>query len=156
MTDTAARLDAIVKAYDIRGLVPAQLDESTAAALGAGFAAFLLAEDPTADRVLIGRDMRESGIGLVEAFTRNIVAAGLDVIDLGLISTDMLYFAAGSLDASGVVFTASHNPAEYNGFKMTVDKSPFFSDDIYALGDEIIANKDTVIPDNTDKINMLY
>ena len=118
MTGLAERLDVIVKAYDVRGLVPSQLDESTAAALGAGFAAFLLAEDANTSRVVIGRDMRETGSGLAAAFAASVNAAGLDVLDVGLISTDMLYFASGTLAAPGVVFTASHNPAGYNGMKL--------------------------------------
>jgi phosphomannomutase len=116
--DLVERLDSIVKAYDIRGLSPSQLDEPTAAALGSGFAAFLLAEDPGTTRIVVGRDMRDTGVGLVAAFAGAVTAAGLDVVDLGLISTDMLYFASGSMAAAGVVFTASHNPAEYNGLKL--------------------------------------
>jgi phosphomannomutase len=118
VSNRAERLATIVKAYDIRGLVPSQLDEPTAAALGAGFAALLQAEDPSTARIVVGRDMRESGSGLAAAFTASVLVAGIDVVDLGLISTDMLYFASGRLDAPGVVFTASHNPAGYNGLKL--------------------------------------
>jgi phosphomannomutase len=69
------------------------------------------------DRVLVARDMRPSGVGLVAAFADGVTSQGLDVVDLGLGSTDLLYFAAGSLDAPGAMFTASHNPAGYNGIK---------------------------------------
>ncbi len=106
-------LDEIVKAYDIRGTVPDQLDADVAHALGVGFATFC-----RADRVLVARDMRPSGEDLVDAFARGLNEQGVDVVDLGLASTDLLYYAAGSLDAPGAMFTASHNPAQYNGLKL--------------------------------------
>ncbi len=105
--------DEIVKAYDIRGTVPDQLDGEVAHALGVAYARFV-----DADRVLIARDMRQSGEALVAEFARGVMEQGLDVVDLGLGSTDMLYYAAGSLDAPGAMFTASHNPAQYNGLKL--------------------------------------
>ena len=105
-------LDAIVKAYDVRGTVPDQLNTEVAYALGVGFAQFAKAR-----RVLVGRDMRPSGPELVEAFVRGVLEQGVDVVDLGLASTDLVYFAAGTLDAPGAMFTASHNPAQYNGVK---------------------------------------
>lgn len=105
-------LDEIVKAYDIRGTVPDQLNGPVAHALGVGFAKLV-----DADRVLVARDMRESGVELVEEFSRGVMEQGIDVVDLGLASTDMMYFAAGVLDAPGAMFTASHNPAQYNGVK---------------------------------------
>ena len=107
-----AVLDAIVKAYDVRGTVPDQMNEHVAYALGVGFARFV--ETAT---VVVGRDMRRSGVRLVEAFARGVTDQGVDVVDLGLASTDMIYFAAGSMDAPGAMFTASHNPAQYNGVK---------------------------------------
>jgi len=110
------RLAAVFKAYDIRGLAPEQLDADLCAAVGAAFAAFV-AEDG-ADRVIIARDMRPTGPALVEAFAEGVTSQGLDVVDVGLGSTDMLYFAAGALDAPGAMFTASHNPAAYNGIKL--------------------------------------
>lgn len=106
-------LNEIVKAYDVRGTVPDQLSGEVAHALGVGFADFV-----DADRVLIARDMRQSGEELVAEFARGLMEQGLDVVDLGLGSTDMLYFAAGSLDAPGAMFTASHNPSQYNGIKL--------------------------------------
>ena len=105
-------LDAIVKAYDVRGTVPDQLNADVAHALGVGFARFA-----GAPRVLVGRDMRPSGPELVDAFARGVMEQGVDVVDLGLASTDLVYFAAGTLDAPGAMFTASHNPAQYNGVK---------------------------------------
>jgi phosphomannomutase len=106
-------LDAIFKAYDIRGVVPDQLDAGLARAVGAAFARFT-----GAPRVLMGRDMRPSGVELTAAFAEGAAAQGVDVVDLGLISTDLAYYAAGSLDAPAAMFTASHNPAKYNGIKL--------------------------------------
>ena len=110
-------LDAIFKAYDVRGTTPDQLDGPTARAIGAAFARFAAREGGAA-RVLVGRDMRESGVELAEAFADGVRAHGLDVVDLGLASTDLVYFASGSLQAPAVMLTASHNPAQYNGMKM--------------------------------------
>jgi phosphomannomutase len=106
-------LDAIVKAYDVRGTTPDQFNEEVAAAMGVAFAEF--ADSPT---VLVARDMRTTGEALAAAFADGVISTGRDVVDLGLASTDLLYFAAGSLAAPGAMFTASHNPAQYNGIKM--------------------------------------
>jgi phosphomannomutase len=115
-------LDAIFKAYDVRGTVPDQLDEDIARRVGAAFARFA-ADDgrergEPVDRVLIARDMRPSGEDLARAFADGVTGQGLDVVDLGMASTDLIYFAAGKLDAPGAMFTASHNPAQYNGIKL--------------------------------------
>ena len=112
-----ARLDAIIRANDIRGRVPTELDAPLARRLGGAFAAFFREDDPGTTEVVVGRDMRLSGPSLLDAFCAGVQAAGLDVVDLGLASTDTLYFASGRLGAPGVVFTASHNPADYNGLK---------------------------------------
>jgi phosphomannomutase len=103
----------IFKAYDIRGIYPDQLDESVARAIGSAFASFA-----NAPQVAIARDMRPSGVALVEAFALGVRSVGVEVIDLGLASTDFLYYAAGHLNAPGAMFTASHNPAQYNGIKL--------------------------------------
>ena len=110
-------LERIVKSYDIRGIVPDDLDADLAARFGAAFARLWQEEDPSVVKVLCGRDMRASGEELSQAFMEQAARQGLDVLDLGVISTDMLYFASGWLDAPGVIFTASHNPAAYNGIK---------------------------------------
>src|SRR6478609_7294871 len=110
-TDPQA-LDKIVKAYDVRSTVPDQFNAEVAHALGVGFARFA-----GAPRVLVGRDMRNSGPELVEAFAAGVTEQGVDVVDLGLVSTDLVYYAAGTFDAPGAIFTASHNPAQYNGVK---------------------------------------
>ncbi|MCW2674283.1 MAG: hypothetical protein JWP14_2872, partial [Frankiales bacterium] len=109
MTD----LSSIVKAYDVRGVVPDQLDARIARALGAAFARFA-----GAPKIVIARDMRESGLELGAAFAEGVTAQGVDVVDAGLGSTDLLYYAAGSMDIPGAMFTASHNPAKYNGIKL--------------------------------------
>jgi len=106
-------LSAIVKAYDIRGLVPEQLDADVARALGAAFAHVTAAR-----AVVIGRDMRASSQPLSRAFAAGVTATGADVIDIGLASTDEVYFASGWLDLPAAQFTASHNPAQYNGIKL--------------------------------------
>jgi phosphomannomutase len=107
--DTAA----IFKAYDVRGTYPDQIDERVAEAVGSAFATFA-----KSSRVVIARDMRSSGVSLSEAFARGVRAVGVEVVDLGLASTDFLYFASGYLDVPGTMFTASHNPAKYNGIKL--------------------------------------
>ena len=109
-----ASLDQIFKAYDVRGVVPDQLDASLAYAIGGAFAQFAC---PDGGTVLVARDMRPSGVELTKAFTEGVTDQGVDVVDLGLASTDLLYFASGKLDAPGAMFTASHNPAQYNGIK---------------------------------------
>ncbi len=111
-------LDEIVKAYDIRGTFPDQLNADVSRSLGVGFATFIAEAEPATTSVVIGRDMRPSGPELVDAFADGVLSRGLDVVDIGLCSTDMLYFASGSLAMPGVVFTASHNPAQYNGMKL--------------------------------------
>ncbi|MEJ8281496.1 phosphomannomutase/phosphoglucomutase [Pseudonocardia spirodelae] len=111
-------LSAIVKAYDIRGVVGDQLDEPTARALGAATARLVAGDDPAPSAVVVGRDMRDSSPALAAAFADGVTAQGLDVVDIGLASTDMLYYASGTLDLPGAMFTASHNPAAYNGIKL--------------------------------------
>jgi phosphomannomutase len=110
-------LSSIVKAYDVRGVVPDQWDEDVARALGAAFAEFVSAESG-ATTIVTAHDMRESSVPLSRAFAEGVLSRGVDVIEAGLGSSDLLYFAAGSLDVPGAMFTASHNPAQYNGIKM--------------------------------------
>jgi len=106
-------LDAIFKAYDVRGVYPDEIDETVARRVGNVFVGFT-----GAGRVLVGRDARPSSEPLVAAFTEGATMAGADVVDLGLASTDLVYFASGHLDAPAAMFTASHNPAQYNGIKL--------------------------------------
>jgi phosphomannomutase len=107
------RIVDIVKAYDIRGVVPDQLDADIARAVGAAFVRVL-----GADRIVTAYDMRESSPGLAAAFAEGATSQGADDVEAGLGSTDLLYYASGSLGIPGAMFTASHNPAKYNGIKM--------------------------------------
>ncbi|HEY8479581.1 MAG TPA: phosphomannomutase/phosphoglucomutase [Spirillospora sp.] len=108
-----ADLAKIFKAYDIRGVVPDELDTSIAEAAGAAFVRVT-----GADAIVTAHDMRESSVPLSQAFARGATSQGADVIEAGLGSTDLLYYASGSLDLPGAMFTASHNPAKYNGLKL--------------------------------------
>ncbi|MEZ5117157.1 MAG: phosphomannomutase/phosphoglucomutase [Candidatus Nanopelagicales bacterium] len=113
-------LDQIIKAYDVRGTVPDQLDADLAHAVGAAFVRVVgaAARDGGPGAVVIGHDMRPSGPDLVAAFSDGVVEQGCDVVRIGLCSTDGLYFASGHLGLPGAMFTASHNPARYNGIKL--------------------------------------
>ncbi|MFJ8634281.1 phosphomannomutase/phosphoglucomutase [Streptomyces sp. NPDC093568] len=109
----AADLSQLVKAYDVRGVVPDQWDESLAELFGAAFV-----QVTGASAIVIGHDMRPSSPGLSRAFARGAATQGVDVTEIGLCSTDQLYYASGALNLPGAMFTASHNPAQYNGIKM--------------------------------------
>ena len=121
-------LSGVVKAYDIRGIVGVQLDSEVVCDIGAAFADFVGCSDGSTvtgsggstgpQAVIIGHDMRDSSPGLAAAFAQGVTNRGLDVISVGLASTDMLYFASGWLGLPGAMFTASHNPARYNGIKL--------------------------------------
>jgi len=106
-------LSRIVKAYDIRGVVPDELDEEVAHAVGAAFVRFT-----GSGSIVTAHDMRQSSVPLARAFAEGASSQGADVVEAGLASTDLLYFAAGRLDVPGAMFTASHNPAKYNGIKL--------------------------------------
>ncbi|MEU3627976.1 phosphomannomutase/phosphoglucomutase [Amycolatopsis coloradensis] len=108
-------LSGIVKAYDIRGVVGEQLDAALVRDLGSAFALLI---KPESDAIVIGHDMRDSSPELSAAFADGVTSQGLDVVTIGLASTDQLYFASGSLNLPGAMFTASHNPAKYNGIKL--------------------------------------
>src|SRR6266545_4804531 len=105
-------LDKLIKAYDIRGTVPDQFNEDLARQIGAAYARLVN------DTVIVVRDMRASSVPLAAAFIEGVTSQGQNVIDAGLGSTDLLYFASGVLDLPGAMFTASHNPAQYNGIKL--------------------------------------
>ncbi|MBM7460108.1 phosphomannomutase/phosphoglucomutase [Rhodococcus coprophilus] len=117
MARSAESVSAVIKAYDVRGVVGEQIDEDFVREVGASFARLIRSEQ-TSDRVVVGHDMRESSPKLSQAFADGVTAQGLDVVLIGLASTDQLYFASGLLDAPGAMFTASHNPAAYNGIKL--------------------------------------
>jgi phosphomannomutase len=125
VTDSAATpalprddLSAVIKAYDVRGVVGEQIDAPLVREVGAAMACLLHDESPDTGVVVVGHDMRPSSPELVAAFAEGVAAYGLDVVNIGLASTDMLYFASGALDVPGAMFTASHNPARYNGIKL--------------------------------------
>jgi phosphomannomutase len=125
VTDTAATQDVprddlsgVIKAYDVRGVVGEQIDAALVREVGAGMARLLREESPETGVVVVGHDMRPSSPELVAAFAEGVTSYGLDVVNIGLASTDMLYFASGALNVPGAMFTASHNPAKYNGIKL--------------------------------------
>ncbi len=137
-------LTAVFKAYDVRGTYPDQIDTTLARATGAAFVRVVGAQT-----VVIGHDMRPSSPELAEAFAAGAMAAGADVVHIGLASTDQLYFASGHLGHPGVMFTASHNPAQYNGMKLCrsgaqpvgVDTGLAEIRDLVASGEQIVAER---------------
>ncbi|WP_037142703.1 phosphomannomutase/phosphoglucomutase [Rhodococcoides fascians] len=116
MARTAEAVNAVIKAYDVRGVVGEQIDAEFVRDVGASFAR--LVREPGVTRIVIGHDMRASSPELSRAFADGVTSQGLDVLLIGLASTDQLYFASGSFDCPGAMFTASHNPAKYNGIKL--------------------------------------
>ena len=122
---------SIFKAYDIRGIVPATVNEDVACKLGRAFGTVALRQGQTT--VAVGRDGRLSGPALSSALIRGLVAAGVEVIDIGMATTPMLYFAAATRCRSGIQVTGSHNPRDYNGFKMVLGGRAIYGEDIQAL-----------------------
>lgn len=138
MSRPAEAVQRVIKAYDVRGLVGSEIDEDFVGEVGAAFARLVR---PDATRVVIGHDMRASSPGLSDAFAEGVLAQGLDVVRIGLASTDQLYFASGLLDCPGAMFTASHNPAAYNGIKLCrAGAKPVGKDTgLTTISDEVIA-----------------
>ena len=122
---------SIFKAYDIRGIVPSTINEAVAEGLGLAFGTVAKAEGEMT--VAVGRDGRVSGPALSAALIRGLIASGVDVIDVGMVTTPMLYFAAITLCQSGIQVTGSHNPKDYNGFKMVLAGRAIYGDEIQAL-----------------------
>ena len=122
---------SIFKAYDIRGIVPSTINEAMAEALGRAFGTVARSEGETV--VAVGRDGRLSGEALSAALIRGLAAVGMEVIDVGMVTTPMLYFAACTLCTSGIQVTGSHNPKDYNGFKMVMAGRAIYGDEIQAL-----------------------
>ena len=143
MSRPAAAVRSVIKAYDVRGLVGEEIDEQFVAEIGGAFARLMRSENATT--VVIGHDMRDSSPALSTAFAEGVVAQGLDVVRIGLASTDQLYFASGLLDCPGAMFTASHNPAAYNGIKLCrAEAKPVGKDTgLTVISDEVIAGVPT-------------
>ncbi|MGO8770178.1 phosphomannomutase/phosphoglucomutase [Mycobacterium sp.] len=139
MSRPAATVHRVVKAYDVRGLVGEELDESLVTELGAAFAKLMRGQG--ARQVAIGHDMRDSSPALAAAFAAGVTGQGLNVVRIGLASTDQLYFASGLLDCPGAMFTASHNPAAYNGIKLCrAGAKPVGADTgLRVISDDVIA-----------------
>ncbi len=146
---------SIFREYDIRGIFEKELNEQSVKLIG-----YTLGQKIGGDKVVsIGFDARSHSPLLRDYLTSGLNAAGCKVLDMGMVATPVNYFSNyidfdGMTTDASVMITGSHNPSEYNGFKMTVDKSPFFGADIYALGDEIIENQEMAIVDNLDKIEI--
>ncbi|BBY78731.1 phosphomannomutase/phosphoglucomutase [Mycolicibacterium parafortuitum] len=142
MSRPAEAVQRVIKAYDVRGLVGDEIDEPFVADVGAAFARLVRdSADQPATQVVIGHDMRASSPALAKAFAKGVLAQGLDVVHIGLASTDQLYFASGFLDCPGAMFTASHNPAAYNGIKLCrAGAKPVGKDTgLSVISDEVIA-----------------
>ncbi len=142
MPRPAADVRRVIKAYDVRGLVGTEIDEAFVADVGASFARLMRSEAaPGSGQVVIGYDMRESSPVLSAAFADGVMSQGLDVVRIGLASTDELYFASGLLDCPGAMFTASHNPAAYNGIKLCRAAAKPVGEDtgLAVIRDEVIA-----------------
>ncbi len=146
---------SIFREYDIRGIYKKELNEQSVKLIG-----YYLGQKIAGNKVVsIGYDARSHSPILRDYLTSGLNAAGCKVLDMGMVATPVNYYSNyisfdGVHTDASVMITGSHNPSEYNGFKMTVDKSPFFGADIYALGDEIITNQEKVIEDNTNKIDI--
>jgi len=146
---------SIFREYDIRGIYEQELNEQSVKLIG-----YYLGQKIGGDKVVsIGYDARSHSPVLRDFLTSGLNAAGCQVLDMGMVATPVNYYSNyidfnGLTTDASIMITGSHNPSQYNGFKMTVDKSPFFGSDIYALGDEIIANQSKVIPDNTAKTDI--
>ena len=153
MTDKIEK--SIFREYDIRGIFGKELHEDSVKLIG-----YFLGQKVGGNKVVsIGYDARSHSPILRDYLSSGLNAAGCTVLDMGMVATPVNYFSNyiafdGITTDASVMITGSHNPSEYNGFKMTVDKSPFFGDAIYALGDEIIANQNKIIPDKLEKTDI--
>ena len=123
MSRSAAAVQRVIKAYDVRGLVGEEIDDAFVREVGASFAR-LMRDGENSTQAVLGYDMRASSPVLAAAFAEGVMDQGLDVVRIGLASTDQLYFASGLLNCPGAMFTASHNPAAYNGIKLCIHLGP--------------------------------
>jgi phosphomannomutase/phosphoglucomutase len=147
--------NSIFREYDIRGIFEQELNEQSVKLIG-----YYLGQKVSGDKVVsIGYDARSHSPLLRDYLTSGLNAAGCTVLDMGMVATPVNYYSNfieidGMKTNGSIMITGSHNPSEYNGFKITIDQSPFFGDDIYSLGDEIIANQDKQIDDNIKKTDV--
>jgi len=144
---------SIFREYDIRGIVPSELNEQSIKLLGFFFGLEAQKQTKKGARVAVGYDARTHSPELFGYLTSGLNKAGCEVLGMGMVATGVNYFATyqefdGVRPDASIMITGSHNPSEYNGFKMTIDHKPFFADDIYLLGDDIIANANIEIPTN--------
>ncbi|BFU78348.1 phosphomannomutase/phosphoglucomutase [Arcobacter sp. 15-2] len=149
---------AIFREYDIRGIYKKELNEQTVKKIGYFFALEVLKKLPNAQYISVGYDARTHSPILKEWLSSGIHKTNIEVLDMGLVATPVNYFSNyiqndGKTVSASIMITGSHNPPEYNGFKITLDQTPFFGDDIYALGDKIIES-DIEIVDNTQTIKI--
>jgi len=148
----------IFREYDIRGIYSKELNEQTVKKIGYFFALEVKKRIPNAKYISVGYDARTHSPQLEKWLISGINHTGLEVLTMGLVPTPVNYFSNftefyGKTTSASIMITGSHNPPEYNGFKITIDKQPFFGDDIYALGDTVLVN-DTEIPNNTTSITI--
>lgn len=158
---------SIFREYDIRGIVPTELNEQSIKLLGYYFGLEVIKQTGEGSAVVVGYDARTHSPELFGYLTSGLNEAGCKVLGMGMVATGVNYFASfqefltesdkhknGLKPQASIMITGSHNPSEYNGFKMTIDHKPFFADDIYSLGDTIIANQDKVIESNEEYIEI--
>jgi len=146
---------SIFREYDIRGIYEKELNEQSVKLIGY-YLGQKIGEENT---VSLGYDARSHSPVLRDYLTSGLNAAGCQVLDMGMVATPVNYYSNyidfdGMTTSASIMITGSHNPSEYNGFKITVGQSPFFGEEIYTLGDKIIADQERVIPDNTEKTDI--
>ncbi|MGB6328876.1 MAG: phosphomannomutase/phosphoglucomutase, partial [Halarcobacter sp.] len=147
---------SIFREYDIRGIFQEELSEEIVKKIGYFFASEVKEKFPNAKYISVGYDARSHSSILKEWLSSGINKAGIEVLDMGLVATPINYFSNyidndGKKVNASIMITGSHNPPEYNGFKITMDKTPYFAEDIYSLGEKVLQN-DIKIEDNTKTI----
>src|SRR5471030_666748 len=132
----------VFREYDVRGLVATELTPGFAEELGRGYGAYLLGTNAVAQSIVLGRDHRQSSEGLAKAFARGVRSHGVEVISVGVVPTPIVYFAAHTLPVDGLCqITGSHNPPEYNGFKLGIGKSTMAGPEVQELKQRVIDGK---------------
>src|SRR5438309_8315183 len=132
----------VFREYDVRGLTASELTPAFAEALGRGFGRYLLEREPSAQAIVVGRDHRTSSPGLARGFGKGVREQGIDVISIGVVPTPLTYFAANTLPVDGLcMITGSHNPPDYNGFKVGIGKSTLAGSEIQELKERVLHPK---------------